>query len=211
MAATKSLVFYYAPNSRALTAHWMLEELGQPYEMHVLNLQKNEQKAPDYLAVNPMGKVPAIAHDGVVVTEAAAICTYLADAFPQAGLAIPVGDKRRGTYLRWLFFGPSCIEPAVVDRLFNRPDVRASSIGYGDFDTTLDTIARVLRPDSYLLGDQFTAADIVIGGGLFWAMSTKAVPPRPEFKAYTQPVTARPAWQRISQHNAEMAKKQGEG
>jgi glutathione S-transferase len=207
MAATKPLVFHYAPQSRALTVHWLLEELGQPYEMRVINFKKNEQKSPDYLAVNPMGKVPAISHNGVVVTEAAAICAYLADEFPDAGLAIPVGDRRRGPYLKWLFFGPSCIEPAVVDRLFNRPEVRPSSIGYGSFDVTLDTIANALRPDSYLLGDRFTAADIVIGGGLFWAMSTKAVPARPEFKAYTERVTSRPAWQRVAQKNAEMAEK----
>jgi glutathione S-transferase len=207
MADSKSLVFYYAPQSRSLTVHWMLEELGQPYEMRVLNLKKNEQKSPDYLAINPMGKVPAISHNGVAVTEAAAICAHLADEFPQAGLAIPVGDKRRGPYLKWLFFGPSCLEPAVVDRLFNRPDVRPISIGYGSFDQTLDAVAKALKPNSYLLGDQFTAADIVIGGGLFWGMSVYAVPPRPEFEAYTKRVTARPAWKRVAEKNAELMAK----
>jgi glutathione S-transferase len=207
MAAPNPLVFYYAPQSRSLTVHWMLEELGQPYDMRVLNLKKNEQKSPDYLAINPMGKVPAISHNGVAVTEAAAICAYLADEFPQANLAIPAGDKRRGPYLKWLFFGPSCLEPAVVDRLFNRPDVRPISIGYGSFDQTLDTIANALKPDTYLMGDQFTAADIVIGGGLFWGMSVYTVPSRPEFEAYTKRVTSRPAWKRVAEKNAELVAK----
>jgi glutathione S-transferase len=207
MADAKTLVFYYAPQSRSLVVHWLLEELGQPYELRVINFKKNEQKTPEYLAINPMGKVPAISHDGVAITEAAAICTYLADAFPQAGLAIPNGDTRRGPYLKWLFFGPSCLEPATVDRLFKRPELRPMSIGYGSFDQTLDTVAKALKPDAYLMGDKFTAADIVIGGGLYWGMSTKAVPPRPEFKEYTDRLTARPAWQRIAKQNEEWAAK----
>src|SRR3546814_18897098 len=114
------IVFYHAPQSRALIVHWMLEELGAPYRFHLLDLSKGEHKEPAYLAVNPMGKVPAIDHDGTVVTEAAAICAYLADAFPAAGLAPPLGAGRRGPHFRLLFLGPGCLEPATVARTFPR-------------------------------------------------------------------------------------------
>ncbi len=139
--ADRELVFYMAPNSRAGIVHWMLEELGVPYRTEVLNLKKAEHKAPGYLAINPMGKVPAIKHGDTVVTEAAAICCYLADAFPQAGLAPALDDPQRGTYLRWMFFAPSCIEPAMGDKAFQRPPAPASTVGYGDFDTVMEAAA----------------------------------------------------------------------
>ena len=108
------LMLYHAAPSRSSIIRWMLEEIGVPYDLQLLKLAEGEQHTPAYRAINPMGKVPALKHGDVVITEAAAICTYLADAFPQAGLNIPIGDKRRGAYLKWLFFGPSCMEPAVV-------------------------------------------------------------------------------------------------
>jgi len=191
------LTFYHAPQSRSLIAHWMIEEVGVPYEMQVLDLQRGDQKDPEYLAVNPMGKVPAIKHKMEVVTEAAAICCYLADAFPEAGLAIPIGDARRGTYLKWLFFGPSCLEPAVADRLFKQPEVRPSGIGYGTLEDTLETIARGLSHGSYLMGDKFTAADVVIGSGLRWGQAVGIVPQREEFQAYLERLAERPALQRV--------------
>ena len=133
------LTLYHAIPSRSSIARWMLEEVGEPYDVHLLSLQAGENLKPAYLAVNPMGKVPALDHDGVVITEAAAICTYLADAFPKAGLNVPVGDKRRGLYLKWLFFGPSCVEPAVTDRAFPRKEeARRGMLGYGDYDTVLN-------------------------------------------------------------------------
>ena len=107
------ITFYHAAPSRSSIVHWLLEEIGEPYELHQINFKKNEQKAPAYLAVNPLGKVPAISHDGVVITEAAAICCYLADAFPKANVPGRRGDRRRGPYLKWLFYGPSCLEPAI--------------------------------------------------------------------------------------------------
>ncbi|HEX5033312.1 MAG TPA: glutathione S-transferase, partial [bacterium] len=116
------LTLYHAAPSRSSIVRWMLEELGEPYELHVLSLAKGEQRQPSHLAVNPMGKVPALRHGDVVVTEAAAICTYLADEFPDAGLNIPIGDPRRGPYLKWLFFAPGCIEPAMTDRAFPRAE-----------------------------------------------------------------------------------------
>ena len=118
---TDTIVFYTNPMSRGRIVHWMLEEIGAPYRTELLSFDKNEHKTPAFLAINPMGKVPTIVHRGVVVTEAAAICTYLADAFPKAGLAPAFDDPARGTYLRWMFFGAGCIEPAIIDRMLERP------------------------------------------------------------------------------------------
>jgi glutathione S-transferase len=144
-----------------------------------------------------MGKVPALDHDGVIVTEAAAICAYLADTFPQARLNVPVGDPRRGPYLKWLFFGPSCVEPAVTDRAFPRKEVpRHGTLGYGDYDTVMDVLAKAVAQGPYLLGEQFTAADVVIGSGLRWGMMFKLIPERPEFSAYVGRLAERPALKR---------------
>ena len=139
-----------------------------------------------------MGKVPAIAYREVVVTEVAAICCYLADAFPGAGLAPPIGDLRRGPYLKWLFFGPGCLEPALIDRMSAREPVPAQMVGYGDFASTFEVVAHAVARGTYLLGEQFTAADIVIGSGLRWGMMTGGIPQRPEFVAYTGPLGRTP-------------------
>ena len=116
------ITLYHAAPSRSSIVHWMLEELGQPYDLHLVSFKKGENLKPDYLAVNPMGKVPALKHGEIIITEAAAICTYLADEFPQAKLNVPVGDPRRGAYLKWLFYGPSCVEPAIMDSAFPRKE-----------------------------------------------------------------------------------------
>ena len=158
------LTLYHAAPSRSSIVRWMLEELGEPYDLHVLSLAKGEQLAPDYLTVNPMGKVPALKHGDAIITEAAAICTYLADEFPHARLNVPVGDPRRGAYLKWLFFGPSCIEPAIIDRAAPRKEeARRGMLGYGDFDTVMDVVAKAVAKGPYIMGEQFTAADVVIG------------------------------------------------
>ena len=190
------LTLYHASPSRSSIARWMLEETGEPYDLHLLKLAEGEQMKPDYLAVNPTGKVPALRHGDAVITEAAAICTYLADEFPQARLNVPVGDPRRGVYLKWLFFGPSCLEQAIIDRIHNRPQVAPSSSSYGNYDTVMETLANALAKGPYLLGEQFTAADIVIGSGIRWGGMMKAVPERPEFAAYAERLGARPAAQR---------------
>jgi glutathione S-transferase len=201
------LTLYHAIPSRSSIVRWMLEEVGQPYEVRLLDLQAGDNRSADYLAVNPMGKVPALDHDGVVITEAAAICAYLADAFPNAGLAVPIGDKRRGTYLKWLFFGPSCVEPAVTDRAFPRKDeARRSTLGHGDFDTVMDVLAKGVSASPYLLGEQFTAADVVIGSGLRWGMMFKLIPARPEFTAYVDRLNARPAVKRAQDKDAALGK-----
>jgi glutathione S-transferase len=207
------LVLYHAAPSRSSIVHWMLEELGQPYELHMISFKKGENRQPAYLAVNPMGKVPALKHGETVITEAAAICTYLADVFPQAGLNIPVGDPRRGTYLKWLFFGPSCVEPAITERAFPRkePPQRAA-LGFGDFDTVVDVLAKAAAAaQPYLLGNTFTAADVVIGSGLRWGTMFKLLPERAEFKPYMAALAERPALRRATEKDAALQKAQEAG
>jgi len=207
------LVLYHAAPSRSSIVHWMLEELGQPYELHMISFKKGENRQPAYLAVNPMGKVPALKHGETVITEAAAICTYLADVFPQAGLNIPVGDPRRGTYLKWLFFGPSCVEPAITERAFPRkePPQRAA-LGFGDFDTVVDVLAKAAAAaQPYLLGHTFTAADVVIGSGLRWGTMFKLLPERAEFKPYMAALAERPALRRATEKDAALQKAQEAG
>jgi glutathione S-transferase len=200
------LTLYHAAPSRSSIVRWMLEEIGEPYDIHPLSLSKGDNRAPEYLAVNPMGKVPALRHGDVVITEAAAICAYLADEFPRAKLNIPTGDRRRGPYLKWLFFGPSCIEPAMMDRAFPRKEeARRGALGYGDFDTVMDVVAKAVSNGPYLMGDQFTAADVVIGSGLRFGMMFKLLPERAEFTAYTGRLAQRPALQRADVKDKELA------
>lgn len=200
------LVLYHAAPSRSSIVHWMLEEIGEPYDIHLLSLKREDNRRPEYLAVNPLGKVPAMKHGEAIITEAAAICLYLADAFPQAGLSVPVGDPRRGPFLKWLFFGPSAIEPAIMDRAFKRAEeAPRSALGYGDFDTTMDVVAKAVEPGPYLLGDSFTAADVVIGSTLRWGTMFKLIPERPEFLAYMARLTERPALKRAEEKDRELA------
>ena len=200
------LTLYHAAPSRSSIVRWMLEEVGEPYDIHLLSLTKGASRAPDYLAVNPMGKVPALRHGEVIITEAAAICTYLADEFPRAGLNVPIGDPRRGIYLKWLFFGPSCLEPAVIDRAAPRKDeARREMLGYGDFDTLMNVLAKAVSAGRCLMGEQFTAADVVIGSGLRWAMMFKLIPERPEFVSYVGRLEQRPALQRATAKDKELA------
>src|SRR5262249_13264876 len=134
--AMPQLTLYHAAPSRSSIVHWMLEELGEPYDIHLVSFKKGENRQPAFLAINPMSKLPALRHRDVVITEAAAICTYPADESPKAKLNIPVGAPRRGIYLKWLFFGPSCVEPAITERAYPRQDPPArSTLGFGDFDT----------------------------------------------------------------------------
>jgi glutathione S-transferase len=201
-----TLTLYHASPSRSSVTLWMLEELGQPYAIHRLDLTKGENLEPAYLAVNPMGKVPALRHGDVVITEGAAICTYLADEFPAAKLNVPVGDPRRGIYLKWLFFGPSCIEPAVIDRAAPRKEEpRRAMLGYGNFDTTMNTVAAAVAKGPWILGEQFTAADVTIGATIRWGMMFKLIPERPEFTAYAARIAARPAAQRAEQKDKAMS------
>ena len=200
------LMLYHAAPSRSSITRWMLEEIGEPYDIHLLNLAKGDNRAPEYLAVNPMGKVPALKHGDVVITEAAAICTYLADEFPRAKLNVPIGDPRRGVYLKWLFFGPSCIEAAIMDRAFPRKEeARRGALGYGDFETVMDVTAKAVVKGPYLMGEQFTAADVVVGSTLRWGTLFKMLPERSEFTAYIERLAARLALQRAEAQDRELA------
>jgi glutathione S-transferase len=200
------LTLYHAAPSRSAVTRWMLEEIGEPYDIHFMSLSKGDNRTPEYLAINSMGKVPALKHGDVVITESAAICTYLADEFPRAKLNVPIGDPRRGIYLKWLFFGPSCIEPAMMDRAFPRKEeARRSALGYGDFDTVMDAVAKAVSKGTYILGEQFTAADVVIGSGLRFGMMFKLLPERPEFTAYVGRLAERPALKRADEKDKELA------
>jgi glutathione S-transferase len=200
------LTLYHAAPSRSSIVLWMLEEVGEPYDIHLMSLKKGENRAADYLKVNPMGKVPALRHGDTVITEAAAICAHLADAFPQTKLNVPVGDPRRGPYLNWLFFGPSCVEPAMMDHMFPRKDTPPrAALGYGDYETVLDVLTEAVRSGPYLMGQQFTAADVVIGSGLRYGMMFKGIPERPEFVAYAGRVAERPAAKRATEKDQELA------
>lgn len=202
------LTLYHASPSRSSVVLWMLEELGEPYAIKLLRLSNGDNLKPDYLAVNPMGKVPALDHKGTVITELAAICTYLADEFPAKKLNVPVGTPRRGIYLKWLFFGPGCLEAAVIDRAAPRKEeARRAMLGYGDFDTTMNVLAKAVEKGPWLMGEQFTAADVVLGANIRWGMVFKMIPERKEFTDYAARIAARPAAQRAEAKDKELAAK----
>jgi glutathione S-transferase len=206
--ASPQLTLYHASPSRSSIVHWMLEELGEPYKLEVLNLRAGDQRKPAYLAINPMGKVPTLKDGDVVVSEVAATCCYLADTYPKAKLAPPIGDKRRGDYLKWLFYGPSCLEPAMIDKALNRPPAPRTTAGWADYDTVIEVLRSAVGAREYLLGEQFTAADVVIGSGLRWGMLFKMFPELPEFVTYVDRLNARPAMQRQLAKDEELAKQQ---
>jgi len=191
---SKELVFYTNPQSRGRIVRWMLEEVGQPYRTEVLDYAST-MKAPAYLAINPMGKVPAITHGDLVVTECAAICAYLADAFPEAGLAPAVSDPLRGTYYRWLFFAAGPLEAAGLNKMlgFETKPEQARMAGYGSLAATLDAAETALAGRDYVLGDRFSAADVYFGSELGFLTQFGAVETRPAFAAYVARLQARPA------------------
>ena len=181
------IVFYTNPMSRGRIVRWMLEEVGQPYRTVVLDYGTT-MKAPEYLAVNPMGKVPAVTHRGVTVTECAAICTWLADAWPAAGLAPALDDPKRGTYLRWMFFGAGPLEAAVTAKALNllAPADKAGMAGYGSFEQVVDALETAVTGSGgpWLLGDRFSALDVYLGSQIGWGLQFKSLPEREAFKVY---------------------------
>lgn len=191
------LVFYTNPMSRGRIVRWMLEEIGALYRTEFLDYGTT-MKAPDYLAINPMGKVPAIRHGDTVVTECAAILAYLADAFPDAGLA-PALDAR-GDYYRWLFFAAGPVEAAVVNRSLGLevPVEKEVMVGYGNFTTVMDVLEKALDGDGYVAGDQFSAADIYLGSQIGWGLQFKSIENRPGFEAYWARVSDRDAHRRAT-------------
>ncbi|HEX8526177.1 glutathione S-transferase family protein [Allosphingosinicella sp.] len=210
---TETLTFYTNPMSRGRIARWMLEEVGEPYETVILGYGE-EMKSPDYLAINPMGKVPAIRHGDTVVTEGAAICAYLADMFPDKGLAPPPGNPRRGSYYRWLFFGAGPLEAAVTGKALGllAPPEKSAMAGYGTFEDVMDTLEKAVSAGPYLCGEQqFSAADVYIGAQIGWGMMFGTIEPRPAFAAYVGRLQSRPAAVRAREiDDALMAKMKAE-
>ena len=200
----RRLTLYHAPRTRSSGMLVLLEELGAAYELHVVNMKAGEHKQPAFLALNPLGKVPAIRHGDALVTEQGAITIYLADLFAQAGLAPAIDDPLRGPYLRWLVFYGSSFEPAVVDRAMSRePGPPAMSL-YGTYDAVLDAVVTQLRPGPWLLGGRFTAADVLWGMALSWTTMFKVVPERPEIMAYLERFRQRPALAKVNAIDAKL-------
>jgi glutathione S-transferase len=191
------LIFYTNPMSRGRIIRWMLEEVGCDYDTEILDYAST-MKAEPYLSVNPMGKVPAIVHKGRVVTEGAAICAYLAEAFPEAGLA-PTADER-ADYYRWLFFAAGPVEQAVTNKAagFEPSAERGRTFGYGNFDLTVDVLERAVQAHPYIAGERFTAADVYVGSQVAWGVQFGTLPRRDAFVAYAEKLTARDAAKRAA-------------
>ena len=188
---------YWAPQSRAFRALWMMEEAGCPYERVRIDIRKGEQNRPEFHAVNPMEKVPALTDGEVAVAESAAICAYVAERCPEARLAPPPGDKARGRYLHWLFFAAGCIEPAYMEKVTGVKPPTTSAAGWGSFERVLDVLEEVLQPGPWILGDRFSAVDVMLGTDLHYGMHVfKIVPSRPVLTAYVERGAARPAFKR---------------
>lgn len=187
------LTLYHNPHSRSAVAHTMLHEIGEPFEIVPIDLQKNEQKSPEFLKLNPMGKIPVLKDGETIVTESPAILLYLADKFPNAGLAPATDAPDRGAFLKWMFFYGSCIEPAATAN-YLKLDIPASTAGWGTLDDVLSTLSLGLDPGPWLLGEHFSAADVLIGSGLGYLMGFKLIPERPEFVDYVARMEARPAY-----------------
>jgi glutathione S-transferase len=202
------LILYTNPMSRGRIARWMMEEVGEPYETVILDYGTT-MKAPEFLAINPMGKVPALKHGDAVVTEGAAICTYLADAFPHRNLAPPPSDRRRAPYYRWLFFAAGPLEAAITAKSLGllAPREKAAMAGYGTFEDAMDALETAVATGPYICGDQFTAADIYLGSQIGWGLQFGTIDKRPAFSAYAGRLRQRrrrcaranwtmPTWQR---------------
>ena len=202
------LVLYTNPRSRGRIGRWMLEELGQPYRAEILEYAS--MKSPEYLAINPMGKVPVVRHGDTIVTEAAAICAYLADVFPQAGLAPPGGSRLRGPYYRWLFFAAGPIEAANTNKALNVivPAERTAMVGYGSQERTLAALEDQLSRSEYIAGDRFTAADVYVGSHIGSGMMFGVIDKRPAFERYWGLVSARPAAQRAREIDDKLVAEQ---
>jgi glutathione S-transferase len=204
---SEELVFYTNPHSRGRIVRWILEEVGQPYRTEVLEFGA-AMKSPAYRRINPMGKVPSLSHGSTVVTEVAAICAYLADAFPQAGLAPASTSAQRGPYYRWLFFSAGPIEAAASNRALGLsvPAGREAMMGYGTYELAMEVLEQAVSASDYLVGDRFSAADLYLGSHIGFGMQFGTIDKRPAFERYWSRLNARPAKQRADQlDNALMA------
>jgi glutathione S-transferase len=205
------LVLYTNPMSRGRTVRWMLEEVGEPYRTEILDFA--DMKSPAFLAVNPMGKVPALTHGDKVVTELAAICAYLADAFPQASLTPEPTDTARAAYYRWLFYAAGPVEAAVTNKALNfeTPPGREKMAGYGCFSDVMDVLEQAVSAGDYVAGGRFSAADVVVGHQIGFGLMFKSIEPRPAFTRYWGRMSARPAFVRASQTDDALLGKVGGG
>jgi glutathione S-transferase len=189
---------YWSPRSRSFSSLWLMEEIGQPYERVKTDISTGAQKTPEFLAINPMGKVPALKDGDATLAEAAAICAYVAERYPQAHLAPPLGDPLRAKYLYWLFFAPGCIEPAMV-QLATKIEMNPVAAGWGDAGRVFDVLDAAVTKGPWILGESFSAADVAIGSALNFAVRLfKMVPPRRSFDRYIDGCAGRPAFQRAS-------------
>ena len=205
MTTDRTITLFHSPQCRSVSALTLLEELGAPYQLKVLNMKAGEQRKAPYLAINPLGKVPAILHGDALITEQVAIFIYLADLFPEAGLAPALNDPSRGPYLRWLVYYAACYEPGLVDKAMKREPAPLATSPYGDFDSMLGTVTSQLQASPYLLGDKVSAADILWGIALHWGMMFKLVPETPAVLEYTQRVCSRPSFVKVSERDAALA------
>jgi glutathione S-transferase len=209
MPTTKPITLFHSPQTRSSGALALLEELKAPYKLHVLNMKAGEQRQPAFLAVNPMGKVPAILHGDVLITEQVAIGIYLADLFPEAGITPAIGDALRGPYLRWYVFYAACFEPAMVDKAMKREPGNAAMVPYGDLTTTLGALTSQLSKGPWLLGEKFTAADALWGTALTWMTGFGLLDAVAPIKTYIDRWNARPSMARVIQIDADLLKAQG--
>ena len=209
MATDRHITLYHSPNTRSTGVLVLLEELGADYSLQVLNMKAGEQRQPTYLAINPMGKVPAVKHGNALITELVAIYIYLADLYPEAGLAPAFNDPLRGPYLRWLVFYGSCFEPAITDRSMKREPGAAGASPYGDYDTMLKTLLAQLEQGPYMLGTRFTAVDLLWGIALDWITQFQLIPATPTVMAYVDRAKARPVMAQVRARDAGLAATQG--
>jgi len=203
-----AIVLHHHPFSRAAGAVWMLEECEVPYTLRFVDIMTGEQKSPDVVALNEMGKLPVLVDGDAVVTEMGAIGLYLADRYAYGRLSPKVEDATRGTYLRWSFFAPSVIEPSVATKQ-NGWEPKASQVGWGTYDATLASMQKALEGRDFLLGKSFSMADVVFGGTLRFMLMLKAIEPLPLFTAYAERLSGRPALQRADAKNAAVAAEHG--
>ncbi|MBX3181884.1 MAG: glutathione S-transferase family protein [Polyangiaceae bacterium] len=205
-----SIVLYHHPHSRAANVVWMLEEVGVPYELEYTDLYAGSQKTPEFLAMNPMGKLPLLKDGELLITEGAAIGLYLADRYAAGRLAPALDDPARGTYFRWALFAPSVVEPAAMSKMSNW-DYKPSNAGWGDFESMLRSLEAAVTPGPYLLGDRFSMADVILGGTLGYMLEFKMIEARPAFTEYVGRLTAREASQRAEAKNAAVGQEHGVG
>jgi len=202
-----SIVLFHHPISRAAGALWMLEEVGAPYQLRFVDIAQGEQKSPELLALNPMGKLPVLIDGDAVVTELAAIGLYLADRYAPGRLAPAFDDPRRATYLRWSLFSPSVIEPGLMAKASGW-QYRESAAGWGSYQAMLAAMKSALAGD-FLLGETFSMADAIFGATLRYMLRIKLLEPEPIFVAYAERLAARPALQRADERNAAVMRERG--